>query len=142
MTTLHRYITRIAIPFLIVALIAVVIRYTLWSRFVEERVRPSAVGGEALAEPQAAAGPYSEKNRDLLIEQLRRSKETLDRSFAARSASVDDAQRAAVRQSAEELDRSIEQLQSARANSWATSRQDALDRLRAYAERVAGAPPE
>ncbi len=139
MTTLHRYITRIAIPFLIVALIAAVVRYTMWSRFAEERVRPAESGGEVLADAQAVAGPYSDKNRELLIEQLQRSQESLERSFSAHSASLDEARQAAVRQSREALARSIDQLRSAGADTWPERRQAALDRLRAFAEDVAGA---
>lgn len=125
MRTLDRYIKRIFIPLLAVALVGLALRWTMVSRFAERNVR--------MAEPEPAAlevdTAFSPENRDAVVDDLMAAADALDRSRE-----IDPNSRAADARAA--FLESIEKLRRADAESWESLRSEARARLEAYAKSL------
>lgn len=125
MRTLDRYIKRIFIPLLAVALVGLALRWTMVSRFAERNVR--------MADPEPAAlevgTAFSPENRDAVVDDLMAAADALDRSRE-----IDPNSRAADARAA--FLESIEKLRRADAESWESLRSEARARLEAYAKSL------
>ena len=136
MRTFDRWLYRIFIPFAVVALVAAVLRWTMFTEFAEENVRPAGeVTYRETAERDRADEetlPYSEENKEHVVAALELSKSQLDQSLEQ---SVVGSDPETQRQSAD-LQESIQNVKTADQENWESRRDEAYRQLRQYADAV------
>lgn len=134
MRTFERYVYRILIPVVVVSLIGVGVRYALLRDFAKENVRFADTTVQEAHE--ASDKEYSEKNRDEIVSTLRSSKAALDRLREQGDRAFSEGEAEIALDRASHLKASIENLATASVENWTARREDALERLAAYARAL------
>lgn len=136
MRSLNRFVVRIAIPFLVVALIAAILRFVMVREFVDRRVH--VIDSEPTASADLLADPaFSDQARQQFARQLRDRKDALEHAVDNRKPTMTKSERDEKRQREADLQRSIENIETATAENWDARRRAALDKLDAYSANLA-----
>jgi len=149
MYPLRRYVKRILIPFLVVALIAIVGRLYLMDRFAEESVRVADPGGNASKseespnegqrgdfEIDASAPAFSEEAKRKAV---KRAQTSLQALVSSPLSSDDNGRQGSAEEAQASAAAAIDRLENADADNWPERYETAFTELQQYAKSIGSA---